>query len=79
MQTFGYLIANLFKIRTHSVHFIDKANTWNFVFIRLSPHCLGLCFYPADRTEHRNRTIQHAKRTLHLDGEIDVAWGIDQV
>src|SRR5699024_10802495 len=29
--------------------------------------------------EHGDGTIEHAQRTLHLDGEVDVAGGVDDV
>ena len=38
---------------------------------------LGL--HPAHGAEHQDRPVQHAEAALDLDGEIDVAGGVDEV
>ena len=38
-----------------------------------------LRLYAGDRVEQRDSTVEHAQRTLHLDGEVDVAGRVDDV
>ena len=40
---------------------------------------LGLRLNPGDRVEDRDRAIEHPQRALDLDGEVDVARGVDDV
>jgi hypothetical protein len=49
------------------------------VFIRLTPDCLALRLYAANRTKYGYRTIQYAKTTLDLYREIDMSRRIDYV
>jgi len=51
----------------------------NAVLVRLAPHRLGLRLDSADRAEHANGAIEHAKRALHFDREVDVTRRVDDV
>ena len=49
------------------------------VAIGLAPHRLGLRLDSADGAEDGTGTVEYTQRTLHLDGEIDVTRGVDDV
>src|ERR1700752_1003407 len=49
------------------------------IFVTLAADRLGLRLDALVRIEHAYRTVEHAQRTLHLDGEVDVAGGVDDV
>ena len=62
-----------------AVELVDEADTRHAVAVRLTPDGLGLRLDTGDTVEHRHGTVEHAQRTLHLDGEVDVARGVDDV
>ena len=62
-----------------AVHLVDERDTRDVVLVHLPPDRLGLGLHAADRAEQRDRAVEHAQRTLHLDGEVDVAGGVDDV
>ena len=67
------------ELGTGTVQLVDEADTRNAVAVRLTPHRLGLRLDTGDAVEHRHGTVEHAQRTLHLDGEVDVPRGVDDV
>ncbi len=67
------------EVRTELVHLVDEADTRHVVFLGLSPDLLGLRLDAFLAVEHRDRTVEHAQAALHLDGEVDVARGVDDV
>jgi len=62
-----------------AVQFVDERNLGNAVLVRLMPYRLGLRLHAADGAEDNHHPIEHAQRPFHLDREIDVARGIDDV
>jgi len=67
------------KVGAGAVHFVDERHARHAVFVGLPPHRLRLRLDAADRAEHRHRAVQHAQRALHLDGEVNMAGGVDDV
>jgi hypothetical protein len=61
------------------VELVDEADTRHAVTVGLTPHRLGLRLHAGDTVEHRDGTVEDAERTLHLDREVDVARGVDDV
>ena len=61
------------------VHLVDEADPRHVVLVGLPPDRLGLRLDAGHRVEHRDRAVEHAQRALHLDGEVDVAGGVDDV
>ena len=49
------------------------------IVLRLTPDGLGLRLDAALRAEDRHGAVQHAQGALHLNGEVDVAGGVDDV
>ncbi len=78
-QTVDDHIYTAIEVSTHAVHLVDEAHTRHFIFISLTPDRFGLRLNTRNRIKHSNRTIEHTQATLHLNGEIDVTGGIDNV
>src|SRR5690606_27297200 len=68
-----------FEVRAHAVHLVDERHARNAVLVALTPDSLGLRLHTTNRTEHRDRPIENAKRPLDLYGAVDVPRGIDDV
>ena len=49
------------------------------IAVALAPYRLGLRLHALVGIEHADGAVEHAQRTLHLDGEIDVAGRVDDV
>jgi len=64
---------------TDPIHLVDESQTRHAVFVGLTPYRFRLGFNTANGIEYGNRTIEHTQRTLHLNREIDVPRGIDDV
>jgi len=78
-QAFNHHLHRPKEIRSDSVHLIDKGQFRNPIFIGLMPHGLGLRLHSFDRTEDRNRPIQHTQRTLYFNREVHMTGGIDNM
>ena len=67
------------EVRTGAVELVDEAHPRHVVLLRLPPDLLGLRLDTGDTVEHRDSTVEDAERALHLDGEVDVPGGVDDV
>ena len=67
------------EVRADAVHLVDEADARHVVLVGLAPHRLGLGLDAGDGVEDRDRAVEHAQRALDLDGEVDVARGVDDV
>ena len=67
------------EVRADLVHLVDEADAGHVVFIGLAPNLLGLRLNALLAVEHGNGTVEHAQAALHLDGEVDVAGGVNDV
>ena len=61
------------------VHLVDETDARDVVLVGLPPNLLGLRLDTFLAVEHRDGTVEHAQAALHLDGEVDVARGVDDV
>ena len=61
------------------VHLVDEAHPGHGVLVGLPPHRLGLGLDPGHRVENGHGSVEHPKGALDLDGEVDVAGGVDDV
>jgi len=66
-------------VAAHAIHLVDIGNAGHLVLVGLTPHGLALGLYSADSAEGGDSAIQHAKRTLHLDGEVHMPRSVNQV
>ena len=69
----------LVKIRARAVELVDETNARHFVVVGIVPVGLGLRLNAGDPVKDDGRAVQHAHRALHLDGEIDVPRGVDEI
>ena len=67
------------EVRADLVHLVDEADAGNVVLVGLTPDLLGLWFDTFLTVEHRHGAVEHTQAALHLDGEVDVARGVDDV
>ena len=67
------------EVRTHLIHLVDEADAGNVVLISLTPHGLRLRLNTFLTVKYRYRAVKHAQRTLHLNGEVNVAGGVDNI
>ena len=62
-----------------AVHLVDEGDAGNAVAFHLAVDGERLALHAADGAEDHDRPVQHAQRAFDLDGEVDVAGGVDQV
>ena len=67
------------EIRTRPVHLVHVRDPRDAVLVGLPPHRLGLRLDPGHRVEDRDRAVEDPQRALHLDREVDVPWGVEDV
>jgi len=67
------------EIGADLVHLVDEHDTRDVVLVGLAPDGLGLGLDALVAVENADGAIEHAQRTLDLDGEVDVAGGVDDV
>ena len=70
---------NPVEIRSGTVHLVDQRDNRNMIFLRLTPDRLTLRLHLADRAKHRNGSVKHTERTLHLSREVHVSGSVDDV
>ena len=67
------------EIRAGAVELVDEAHPRDAVLLGLAPHGLRLRLDAGNAVEAGDRAVEHAQRTLDLDGEVDVAGRVDDV
>ena len=73
------LAADLEGIGARTVELVDESDARDLVPLHLAIHRHRLRLHAGDTTEDQDRTVEHAKRSLDLDCEVDVAGRIDDV
>jgi hypothetical protein len=67
------------EVGADAVHLVDEADARDLVLVGLPPDRLGLRLDAVDGVEHGHGAVEDAERALHLDGEVHVAGGVDDV
>src|SRR5690606_30032532 len=78
-QTLLDLTDDAKEVGTLTVHLVDVNDTRNAVLVGLTPYSFGLRLHAGSTAEHDNSAIENAQRTLHFNGEVNVAGSIDNV
>jgi hypothetical protein len=65
------------EVRARLVHLVDEAEPRHAVALRLAPDRFRLRLDTLARVEDADRAVEHAHRTLHLGGEVDVTGRVD--
>ena len=73
------LVHYLKEIGACAVHLVDVADAGDVVLVGLMPHGFRLRLDTADGAEDGDGAIEDAQRTLHFDGEVDVAGRVNDV
>ena len=78
-QALVHHVDNVVEICAHDIHLVDVDHAGNIVMVSLSPDRLGLRLNAALGTKDRHAAIKHAQAALDLNGEVDVARGVDDI
>ena len=62
-----------------TVHLVDERQPRHLVALHLAIDRHRLALHAAHAAQHENGAVEHAEAPLHLDGEVDVARGVDEV
>src|SRR5262249_5218564 len=73
------IVDALVEVGADLVHLVDEDDARHFIFVGLAPHRLGLRPNSLVAVANAYVTVAHAQRALDLDGEVDVAGGVDDV
>jgi len=68
-----------FEIRSQPVHLVDAGELGHAVGHGLAPDRLGLGLHPGHGAKNADRAVQDPKRSFHLDGEIHMTRGVDDI
>ena len=69
----------LFEVGADLVHLVDEHDARHVVAVGLAPDGLGLRLDTLVAVKHGDAAVEHAQRALHLDGEVYVTGGVDDV
>ena len=72
-------VQNTVEVSAHDVHLIDIDHPGDLVVVSLTPNGLRLRLNAALGAHDGHRAVQHAQGALHLDGEVHVARGVNDV
>ena len=67
------------EVGADAVHLVDEADARDVVLVGLAPDRLGLGLDAGHGVEDGHGAVEDAQGPLHLDGEVDVARGVDDV
>ena len=67
------------EVRAHAVHLVDVAHARHVVLVGQAPVGLGLRLDARHAVEDDHGAVEHAQAAVHLDGEVHVARGVDDV
>ncbi len=66
-------------VGARTVHLVDEGQSRHTVALHLAVDGDRLRLHTGHCTQHQDGAVEHAQSALHLDGEVDVARGVDQV
>lgn len=73
------LLQDFEGVSTHPVQLVDESDAGHRVPLHLPVDRHGLGLDAATGTEDEDGAVEDAEGPLHLDGEVDVAGGVDDV
>ncbi|KAJ0162728.1 hypothetical protein CTA2_4081 [Colletotrichum tanaceti] len=73
------LLDGLPGVGAHAVHLVHEADAGDVVALHLAVDGDGLALDARDGAQDHDGAVEHAQSTLDLDGEVDVARGVDDV
>src|SRR3954447_22536797 len=79
VQLLAQLLRDAEGVRAGAVHPVDEREARDLVAAHLPVDGDRLRLHPRDRAENEDGAVEDAERALHLDGEVDVSRGVDDV
>ena len=67
------------EVGPRAIHLVDEEEGGQVEAAALAPHGLGLGLHPAHRVQHQDAAVLDPHGALHLDGEVHVTGGVDQL
>ena len=67
------------EIGADAVHLVDKADAGHMVAVGLTPHGFRLRLHACHGVKDADGAVQDAQGALHLNGEVHVSGGVDDV
>ena len=78
-QLLAQLVTHAVGIGAFAIALVDEGNARNAIAVHLPVDGERLALHAGHRAQHQHGAVEHAQAALHLDGEVDVAWGVDDV
>ena len=75
----AHLLHHIEEVSTGTVHFVHEPDAGNPIAVGLAPDRFRLGFYPVHCRKQCHEPVEYAHGTLHLNSEIHVSGGIDDV
>ena len=72
-------VQHVIEIRAHDVHLIDVNHAGDMILVGLMPHGLRLRLNTTFCAHNGNAAVQYTQGAFHLNGEVHVARGVDDV
>src|SRR5690606_23571800 len=79
LQTQLELVVDLEEVGARTVHLVDEREAGNAVLVCLAPHGFRLGLHATHGTVNHHGAVENAHGTLHLNGEVHVPRGVDDV
>jgi hypothetical protein len=79
VEAFADTLHDAEEVRPDTIHLIDEGDAGHFVAVGLPPDGFRLGLHAAHGAEDGDRPVQHAHRTLHLNGEVHMSGCVDDV
>mmetsp|Transcript_39835 Transcript_39835/g.101037 ORF Transcript_39835/g.101037 Transcript_39835/m.101037 type:complete len:251 (-) Transcript_39835:32-784(-) len=73
------LLHDLPGVGARAVQLVDEDDARHVVAPHLPVHRDALTLHAAHGAQHQHRAVQHTQRALHLDGEVHVARGVNDI
>ncbi len=78
-ELFLNLLDDRFGVGADAVHLVDERDAGDAVALHLPVDGERLALHAADGTQDEHGSVEHAEAAFDLDGEVDVARGVDDV
>ena len=79
VELVAQLLGDAVGVGAGAVELVDEGHARHVVPAHLAIHGDGLGLHARDAAQHQDGAVQHAQGALHLDGEVHVPGGVDDV
>ncbi len=78
-QHVTHLLAYSQEVGSLPVHLVHKAHARDLIIVRQAPVRLGLGLHAVNGAEQEDKTVEYPQGAVHLNGEIHVPGGVDDI